>query len=222
VDANGIVTAAAAGNAPSSATITATVNNSTVSGGVTVNVRQKLASLLLAPHAVSLVFSGTQQLSATPKDSRGNAIPNLTGVTWATTNATAAGVSATGLVTAGTTAGTAKIAGTLTADGISTSDTSTVSVAAFASLATVNTAGLAFDPETVDIAAGGTVTFNLGASHSVVWDSANSPAGIGICATGTCTADRSFPTAGTYFYHCQTHGTPGTPGTGMVGKIVVH
>ena len=72
----------------------------------------------------------------------------------------------------------------------------------------------AFAPDAVDVSAGATVTWtnNDGVSHTStsdagVWDS-------GIVQPGG-QFSVSFPTAGTYHYHCLIH-------PGMIGTVVVH
>jgi plastocyanin len=92
--------------------------------------------------------------------------------------------------------------------------------------ATVNVQNNFFDPATVDLAAGGTVTWNwIGSGHSVT--SVGSPALPS--STGVVTKDAGFSlgpvvfaSAGTYQYYCTVHGTGGVYGGGnMTGAIFV-
>jgi plastocyanin len=78
------------------------------------------------------------------------------------------------------------------------------------------TAGAArvFTPGSVDIAAGGTVTWSFGTlAHTVTFQTAGSPADVP--ATTNDQIPRSFPAAGTYQYICTIH-------PGMAGRVVVH
>ena len=93
--------------------------------------------------------------------------------------------------------------------------------------ATVATVGQSFSPDSVTIAAGGTVTWNIDGFHNVHFvnatpfpgDSARSGnPGSSTSVTGT------FSTPGTYLYYCEPHGTGSTnpPSvSGMSGKVVV-
>jgi plastocyanin len=72
----------------------------------------------------------------------------------------------------------------------------------------------AFTPDDVNVAVGGTVTWtnadsvaHTSTSDAIGWDSGIVPPGGHF--------SRSFPTAGTYSYHCAIH-------PGMVGTVVVH
>lgn len=84
-----------------------------------------------------------------------------------------------------------------------------------------------FDPATVTVAAGSTVTWTWATctggdpygtgtgqtcvDHSVAWDAGDA----GSATQQTGTYQRTFTTAGTYTYHCAIHGTS------MSGKVVV-
>src|SRR2546426_313895 len=105
VSSSGLMTGMAAG----SATITATSQNK--SGTATATVTNvPVASVTVSPATASLMVGATTQLTATPKDLNGTALTGRT-VTWATSNAAVALVSASGLVT-GVAAGAATITAT--------------------------------------------------------------------------------------------------------------
>jgi plastocyanin len=72
-----------------------------------------------------------------------------------------------------------------------------------------------FDPAQVDVAKGGTVTFNWnGVTHNVNWDSPPAQvANIGDRSSGSVPV--TFGTSGTYNYHCSLH-------PGMNGVVTVH
>src|SRR2546426_4351491 len=81
-----------------------------------------VASVTVSPATTSVTVGATIQLTATAKDANGTALSGRT-VTWATSNAAAATVSASGLVT-GVAAGSA----TITATSEGQSGTATVTV----------------------------------------------------------------------------------------------
>ncbi len=106
ISAQGLVTAVA----PGTATITAAVEGKTASATVTVSP-PPVASVRVAPATASIVINAVQQFTASALDADGNV---LTGrpVTWSSTNAAAATVSAAGLVT-GVAQGSATIVATV-------------------------------------------------------------------------------------------------------------
>jgi uncharacterized protein YjdB len=105
VSGSGLVTARAAG----STTITATSGGQSGTASLTVTV-VPVASVTVSPAVASVAVGSTLQLSATARDSAGNALSGRT-ITWTTSNGAVAGVSASGLVT-GVTAGSATISAT--------------------------------------------------------------------------------------------------------------
>jgi plastocyanin len=77
-------------------------------------------------------------------------------------------------------------------------------------------AGSTFFPTTVTVAPGTSVDFTNGSgiTHNVVFD--NPPAAVAdIPSHSTGTNARTFPTAGTYNFHCDFHKP------GMTGRVVV-
>ena len=205
-------TATATGNG--TATITAT--SGTVTQTKAVTVAQQFASLSVTPATASITATGTRQLTATPRDARGNTM-SLAGTTWTSTDDAVATVSTSGLVT-GVVAGTAKIIGSLTAQSTTKLDTAdiTVTSGSFPSAAEVTaTTTSQFNPQTVDIADEGTVTWVFqSVTHNVQFAAtAGAPADIGN-STST-SVSRTFSTPGTFTYSCGIH-------AGMTGTVVVH
>ena len=79
------------------------------------------------------------------------------------------------------------------------------------------TPAIQFTPATIELTAGGTVTFDFGAvAHTVYFDNAppGAPANI-TAASANETITRTFATAGQYRYNCHIH-------PGMAGIINVH
>lgn len=72
-----------------------------------------------------------------------------------------------------------------------------------------------FDPASMTVAVGSTVTWmnTTGVTHNVTFDTPGSPASIASFASGAKTA--TFPTKGTFAYHCTIHGAS------MSGTITV-
>jgi hypothetical protein len=121
VSTSGLVTGVAAG----SATLTATSDGQSGTATVTVTgigIGAPVATVTVSPTSGGVPVGQTVQLTATPQDSAGNPLSGRT-VTWATSNAAVATVSANGLVS-GLVAGTATI--TATSEGPSGSAAITV------------------------------------------------------------------------------------------------
>lgn len=122
-------------------------------------------------------------------------------------------VDGTGLVTAAG-VGEARITAVLTLDGVTRSTASVVTVRLAPEAAAVSAPNLAFDPGTVDVATGGTVTWTTGAIlHTVTFETAGAPASIEAFQNGAI--GRTFTESGTYPYHCAIH-------QGMTGVVRVH
>jgi trimeric autotransporter adhesin len=94
VDANGLVTAVA----PGQATITATSEGRSASSAVTI-VPVPVAAVEVTPSSADLAVGDTRQLTATPRGADGQALSGRT-VTWSSSAPAVAQVNATGLVTA--------------------------------------------------------------------------------------------------------------------------
>lgn len=123
VSANGLVT----GVAPGTATITATVGGVSATATITVTaLPAPVASVVVTPSSASITVGNTTQLAATPRDASNTALAGRA-VTWASSNASVATVSASGLVTA-VAAGSATI--TATSEGVNGTASITVTVPA--------------------------------------------------------------------------------------------
>lgn len=205
-------TVTATGNG--SATITAT--SGTVAGTVTVDVAQRFAALALQAAAASPAIGSTTQLTATARDSRGNAIAGVSGFTYTTADRTKAIVSVDGLVTA-IAPGAASVGASLTRDGVTATGSAALTVTAPISGATAVTVQATnanvFTPPATTIAEGGVVTFAFGSiEHNVLFQSVGAPTNIPI--VGSTSVARTFPTAGSYPYVCSLH-------AGMTGTVSV-
>ena len=213
VSSTGLVTAVSAGSV--------TINVTAASGALVVTNDLTL-TIVSPPTLTSVVVSGpvstvavaaTLQLAAAPKDQFGAVIGGAT-VTWSSNATGIATVGATtGLVT-GVSAGNATMTASATIGSANVSSFMTIAVTGgFPLASTVNAVGLSFSPAIVDIAVGGTVTWNGLAGHDVTFDTGGSPANV----SGASSGSRTFSVpVGTYAYHCSIHGS------GMSGSVVVH
>jgi plastocyanin len=194
-------------------------------GGTTEAV---FTSVRITPAAPAVAVGGTVQLSATPLDQLGRAMAGLPAAQWSSASTATATVSAAGVV-AGVAAGTSAVTARITQGGVTRETTVTVTVSAGGTpppppppptgaplAATVTTPGESFSPANVTIGAGGTITWQFTGStrHNVTFSGAQ-PTGGNIPDTDAGgTAQRQFPTAGTYSYSCTRH-------SGMNGTVVV-
>jgi plastocyanin len=169
-------------------------------------------SVAVAPTTASVNVGATTQLTATV--TVGNNAS--TAVTWSTSNAANATVDQTGKVT-GVAAGTAVIRATAQADATKFAEaTITVTGSSFPSIAEVIAgADATFQPGTVEIAIGGTVTWTFQAlAHNVTFAATTgAPSNIG--NNSNTQVSRTFNTLGTFVYDCTLHG-------GMTGRVIVH
>ena len=78
-----------------------------------------------------------------------------------------------------------------------------------------------FNPATLTVAAGTTVTWENGDGGGHTVTSATGSADTYDLALASGTVSHQFTTAGTYNYYCNNHGFNGTPPTGMHGTITV-
>ena len=175
-------------------------------------------SVSVSPATPAMVEGDTVQLAATPRDQNGAAMSGLPAATFARTAGTSVTVSGGGQVIA-VDPGASTVTATLTSGGTTRTGTSTPNVTALTTAAdvAVSGAGTSFNPATVTIATGGSVTwsFTSGANspHNVTFGT-NSPPGGGIGNTNSGSGSRTFPNAGSYPYQCTQHG-------GMTGTVIV-
>ena len=133
--------------------------------------------------------------------------------TYASNAQAIATVTTAGVVT-GVAAGTARITATGTVGTVTkTTDVDVTVTVPGAAASVAATASNQFTPSTVTVTRNGTVTWTFAALHNVTFDTQGAPGNIADKATGS--ASLTFPTAGTYAYHCTIHGTS------MNGSVVV-
>ena len=165
ITSGGLVTAAAMGTA----TLTATSEGQSGSAVLTV-VNVPVASVAVSPASASVQAGATLQLTAAPQDSAGNPLAGRP-VSWATSNATIATVSGSGLVTA-VAAGSA----TITASAEGKSGTASVTVTS------VPVASVGVAPATASVQVGQTTQLmatpkdqsgNALSGRTVTWSSSN-------------------------------------------------
>jgi uncharacterized protein YjdB len=211
VSPTGLVTAVAAGNATITATSVADPTKQ-ASASIRIDATAIVNSITVGPTTLSLTVGATGQLTATV--TVGNNASQQ--VTWSTGNAAVATVDQTGKVT-GVAGGTASIRATAQADATKFAESVvTVTAQSFPLTAQVTaTPAATFTPASVDIAVGGTVTWQFQSlTHNVTFASTTG-APNDIANTTNASASRTFNTVGSFGYVCTLHG-------GMNGTVVVH
>jgi plastocyanin len=155
----------------------------------------------------------TVTLAVVGKDQDGQTMAGLGSASFSSDNSAVASVSDVGTITAGA-AGTAGIAVSLTAGGATATGTTTVTVQVAPASAGVVAPQLAFQPATVDVSAGGTVTWTFGSiQHTVTFTTGGAPADVPDLQDGS--AARTFPNNGAFGYRCSIHPQ-------MSGAVRVH
>jgi uncharacterized protein YjdB len=121
-DANGLVTAVAAGNA----TITATSEGQNGTSSIAVTIAP-VATVTVSAPTTPMVVGGTQQLTAVTKDANDHVLTGRT-ITWASSNTAILTVSASGSLATVTAVGVGTAAITATSESVSSGPTPTITV----------------------------------------------------------------------------------------------
>jgi len=172
-----------------------------------------LATLEVTP-ANPTIFSrppeNTVLLAAIARDQYGARVNGA--VEYSTANSSVATISGSSVIAAG--AGTVQITASITSGGITKTGTTAVTVVDAESAGNVTAPAFSFLPAIVDIAAGGVVTWTIGAiHHNVAFGSAGAPADVPELINAS--ASRTFATPGVFTYACTFH-------QGMTGTVRVH
>ena len=177
-------------------------------GGVaTVEVSPESSTLF------SLAPGNTATLTVVARDDDDQVIGNVDEIAFTSANTAVATVTADGEVTAAG-AGSTQVTATVTHAGVTKSGSATITVQVAPAAVTVTAPQLAFLPATVDVGAGGQVTWSIAAvHHDVTFTTAGSPANIPTIENAS--ESRAFPTPGFYQYVCSLH-------AGMTGTVRVH
>jgi len=174
-----------------------------------------LTTVEVAPAAATLFTvepGNTATLAAVGKDQDGLTMA-AGSASFSSDNDAIAGVGTDGTVTA-VAAGTAIITASMTAGAVTKTGTATVTVQVAPVSAAVTTPTLAFTPATVDVRAGGAVMWTFGSTpHTVTFTTGGAPADVPQLQDGS--ASRTFPTHGSFNYHCSIHPS-------MNGLVIVH
>ncbi|MBK8248727.1 MAG: Ig-like domain-containing protein [Gemmatimonadetes bacterium] len=165
VSASGLVTAVSAGEVRISA------RSGTTLGISTVTVTQvPIARIDVSPPTVSVLVGGTQQLTATPRDAAGNALPGR-GITWLTGAPSVATVSQTGLVT-GVASGSALVFAA--SEGQSGSAAVTVATVAVASVTLTPNTGIIQQGQALQLTATARdASNNVLSGRPIIWTSSD-------------------------------------------------
>jgi plastocyanin len=149
-------------------------------------------------------------LSVVAKDQDGQTMSGLGSPSFSSDNGAIASVGDDGTITA-VAAGTARITASLTAGGATATGTTTVTARVAPASAAVVAPAIAFLPTTVDVSAGGTVSWTFESiPHDVTFTTAGAPADVPLLQDGS--ASRTFPNNGSFGYRCSIH----PPMTGIV------
>jgi plastocyanin len=166
-----------------------------------------------SPTLFTVAPGNTITLSAVAKDQNGDTLSGAGSASFSSDNAAIADVSAGGAVTVAA-PGTAHITASVTADGVTKTGTATVTALVALMNAGVTAPAITFQPAIANMQPGGVVIWSFGSvAHNVVFTSAGAPADVPAFASGF--VSRTFPTNGTYTYHCTIH-------PGMTGVVQVH
>jgi plastocyanin len=202
VSSTGVVTAVNNGTAH----VTARTSNQIASPAFTVTVQQVVASVSVLPATGSIPRCTTQQFSATPKDARGNLIASAPAPTWSSASTTVATVDGNGLATSVSTGGPVAIKATI--NGVIGSGQLTVNTSPIV----VNWPGsAATNPVNVTTCQAQTIVWHNTDIYDHTATGLTGPPVTGDIPSGGNSVAQSFPSPGTYQYHCDFH--PNETGT---------
>ena len=157
--------------------------------------------------------ANTVTLTVVPKDQDGQVMTGAGLPSFSTSNAAIATVDGYAVVAA-VAPGTAAITASLTVGSATEDAAIQVTVQQAAASAVVTAPSLAFTPATVDVQAGGEVTWSIGpVGHTVTFTTPGAPAEIPLLEEQS--DSRIFPTNGSFNYLCTIH-------SGMTGIVNVH
>jgi len=180
VSATGVVTGVAVGGP---VTITATSEGQSSSAAISVTPAP-VATVTVAPATASLTAGTTQALTATTKDAAGNVLAGRT-ITWTTSGATIATVSATGVVTGVAAGGPVTI--TATSEGKIGTAAITVTLVPVASVAVTPATAAVMVGETAPLAAATKdAAGNVLTGRTITWTTSNAAVAT-VSATGVVT-----------------------------------
>jgi plastocyanin len=175
-----------------------------------------LTTLELTPATAGLFTvapGNTVALTVVPKDQDGQVMTGVGPPSYSTSNAAVATVAGDAVVSA-VAPGTADISASLTVGSETAAATMQVTVQQAPATASVTAPSLAYTPKTVDVQAGGEVTWSVGpVGHTVTFTTPGAPEEIPYLEEQS--ASRTFPTSGTFNYQCMIH-------LGMLGTVNVH
>jgi plastocyanin len=185
--------------------------------GGTDNSTSVLTTVEVTPATATLFTvapGNTAALTVVAKDQNDAVMSNAGTPTFSSDDEAVATVGGDGTITA-VAAGTALITASLTAGGVTKTGTTTVTAQVAPASAGVTTPALTFNPKDVDVQAGGVVTWTVGSTpHNVTYTpTAGAPANIPTFQDGS--ASSTFPTNGSFNYHCTIHPV-------MTGTVTVH
>ncbi len=212
VSSAGLVTAVA----PGTATITATSETKSGTSVITVSL-VPVSTVIVQPTQDTLFVNGTAQLSAVTEDSIGGVLTGRA-ITWASTNTSAATVSASGLVTA-VAPGSASI--TATSEGKSGASAITV--------LQIPVATVTITPTTATILSGASTTFtavtkdaqgNVLTGRTITWSSTNTAAAT-VNGSGVATGVANLSASGTTTITATSEGHQSNGATLTVNPVPV-
>jgi trimeric autotransporter adhesin len=220
VDATGLVTALQPGAVTIQASVTAQGVTRSASAAILITRSgggAGFATLALTPQTASVPVGGTLRLSAVPMDASGNPLAGLPAPSFRSADPTIASVDAAGTVT-GLRAGQVQITAELAAQGVTRSAIGSITVTEpLSTTATVSTPDRTFNPGTVRIAAGGTVTWQIiERRHNITFTGRVPPGGNVPDTEEGNSVSRTFSEPGEYTYECTRHRDRAMRGTVIV------